>query len=473
MTTAITPTPTVRTRYAPSPTGYTHLGNIRTALFAWAFARHHEGVFILRVEDTDQVRSTPEAVRVVLDAMRWLGLNYDEGPFYQMQRMREYKGALLDLLSSGNAYRCYTTMAELDAIRDAQEKTKEKPRYDGRWRPEVGKILPPIPEGVEPVIRFKNPTRGAVVWDDKIKGRIEVQNSELDDLVIARPDGTPTYNFCVVVDDIEMGITHVIRGDDHVNNTPRQINMYLAFGKKPPVFAHTPTVLGPDGTKLSKRHGAKSVMEYEQEGFLPDAMINMLARMGWSHGNDEVFTREQLTHWFDIKGIGTSASRFDSDKLLWLNQEHIKRANAEQLGELLTPFLIKRGLIIDNGPSPGVVANVLRDRCHTLVEMAEAATYFYEDPAPSQVLLDQHLTPEVKPILQTLVTVLAATAFNKVALNAAIREHASLCGLKMPALMMPLRVALSGREQTPAVDALMQVLGPVESLRRLKKYLAY
>jgi glutamyl-tRNA synthetase len=461
----------IRTRYAPSPTGYTHLGNIRTALFAWAFARHHEGVFVLRIEDTDQERSTPEAVRVVLDAMRWLGLNYDEGPYYQMQRMREYKDALLDLLAKGHAYRCYTTMAELDALREAQTKANEKPRYDGRWRPEPGKVLPPIPAGVEPVIRFKNPASGVVAWDDQIKGRVEVQNSELDDLVIARPDGTPTYNFCVVVDDIEMAITHVIRGDDHVNNTPRQINMYLAFGKTPPVFAHTPTVLGQDGAKLSKRHGAKSVMEYEQEGFLPDAMINMLARMGWSHGNDEIFTRQQLTQWFEVTDIGTSASRFDPEKLLWLNQEHIKRAGIEELGEMLMPFLIKRGLIMENGPSPGVVANLLRDRCQTLVEMADVAAYFYEDPSLSDALLALHLTADVKTALQALVAVLATTPFNKVTLSAAIREQAGLAGLKLPMLMMPLRVLLTGREQSPAVDSVMQVLGSAETLRRLQKHL--
>ncbi|MBL8511144.1 MAG: glutamate--tRNA ligase, partial [Betaproteobacteria bacterium] len=354
---------TIRTRYAPSPTGYTHLGNIRTALFAWAYARHHGGKFILRIEDTDQERSTEAAVQVILDAMAWLGLDYDEGPYFQMQRMALYQAALARLMAEGKAYYCYTSTEELDQLREAQMARGEKPRYDGRWRPEPGKVLPPVPEGVQPVIRFKNPLTGEVAWDDQVKGRISFQNAELDDLIIARPGGIPTYNFCVVVDDIDMAITHVIRGDDHVNNTPRQINLYHALGKTPPTFAHTPTVLGPDGSKLSKRHGAKSVMEYRNEGYLPEAMLNLLARMGWSHGDDEVFTREQLVAWFDAAQISASAARFDPEKLLWLNQEHIKRAAPECLSAQLRPFLEQGGLSAEalaHGPALEAVAQLLK-----------------------------------------------------------------------------------------------------------------
>ena len=314
----------IRTRFAPSPTGFLHLGGARTALFAWAYARRHGGTFILRIEDTDVERSTPEAVAAILDAMAWLGLDYDEGPFYQMQRMDRYRAVLADMLERGLAYRCYMSPAELDELRAAQMARGEKPRYDGRWRPEnaVGKTPP---AGVAPVIRFKNPLDGSVVWDDRVKGRIEIANAELDDLVIARPDGTPTYNFCVVVDDLDMRITHVVRGDDHVNNTPRQINIIRALGAEPPVYAHVPTVLGEDGQKLSKRHGAVSVMQYEELGYLPEAMVNFLARLGWAHGDDEIFTRDEFVAWFDLDAISPAPSRFDADKLKWVNQEHMKR----------------------------------------------------------------------------------------------------------------------------------------------------
>ena len=459
---------TVRTRYAPSPTGYSHLGNIRTALFAWAYARHHGGKFILRIEDTDQERSTEAAVAVILDAMAWLGLDYDEGPFYQMQRMLLYKAAVARLMEQGKAYHCYTSIEELDALREAQTAHGEKPRYDGRWRPDAGKVLPSIPDGVKPVIRFKNPVEGAVVWDDQVKGRIEILNAELDDLVIARPDGTPTYNFCVVVDDIDMAITHVIRGDDHVNNTPRQINLYHAMNATPPVFAHTPTVLGPDGAKLSKRHGAKSVMEYRDEGYLPEAMINMLARLGWSHGDEEVFSREQLVQWFDANKISASASRFDAEKLLWLNHEHIKRADAAALAAQLKPFLEKNGYVLDAGPDIALVANLLRDRAPTLLEMAESARYFYVRPELDGALLAQHLTVAAKPALGELETILASINWEKNQINAAIKADITRHALKMPQLMMPLRVLATGQTQTPAIDAIMEVLGREETLARLR-----
>ena len=333
----------VRTRFAPSPTGFLHLGGARTALFAWAFARHHQGTFILRIEDTDVERSTPAAIDAILHGMAWLGLDYDEGPFYQMQRMDRYRAVIADMLARGLAYHCYMQPAELDALRAEQMARGEKPRYDGRWRPENAQGRSP-PQGVAPVVRFRNPDDGVVAWDDAVKGVIEYANAELDDLVIARSDGTPTYNFCVVVDDLDMRISHVIRGDDHVNNTPRQINILRALGATLPVYAHLPTVLGEDGTKLSKRHGAVSVTEYESEGFLPEAVINALARIGWSHGDVEVFSRDELVEWFGLEAIHPSPSRFDLAKLRWFNHEHMKRAPVETLGRELEPFLRRAGL---------------------------------------------------------------------------------------------------------------------------------
>ena len=323
----------VRTRFAPSPTGFIHLGNIRSALYPWAFARskHHPngGDFILRIEDTDLDRSSQAAVDVILEGMAWLGLDTDEGPYYQMQRMDRYRAVLAQMQADGLVYPCYTSVAELDAMRERQMAQKQKPRYDGTWRPEPGKTLPPVPPGVQPVLRFRNPVEGAVVWEDKVKGRIEISNAELDDLVIARPDGTPTYNFCVVVDDIDMAITHVIRGDDHVNNTPRQINIFRALGAEPPAYAHLPTVLNEAGEKMSKRNGAKPVTQYRDEGYLPDAMINYLARLGWSHGDDEIFSRAQFLDWFNLDHLGKSAAQFDEAKLRWVNAQHLKAMDPE------------------------------------------------------------------------------------------------------------------------------------------------
>ena len=350
--TSSTPTTQTRTRFAPSPTGFIHLGNIRSALYPWAFARATGGKFILRIEDTDLERSSQEAVDVILQSMAWLKLDYDEGPFYQMQRMDRYKEVLASLLASGQVYPCYMSVAELDALREKQMATKEKPRYDGTWRPEPGKTLPPVPAGVEPVLRFKNPQSGSVVWDDKVKGRIEISNDELDDLVIARPAplgqvGTPTYNFCVVVDDMDMAITHVIRGDDHVNNTPRQINIFKALGKEPPVYAHLPTVLNEQGEKMSKRAGAKPVTQFAEDGYLPDAVVNYLARLGWSHGDDEIFSRAQLIEWFNLDHLGKSAAQFDEAKLRWVNAQHIKAMPDDELASLVAQQLKKRGITAD------------------------------------------------------------------------------------------------------------------------------
>jgi glutamyl-tRNA synthetase len=325
----------IRTRFAPSPTGYLHIGGARTALFSWAFARHHGGQFILRIEDTDIARSTPEAVQAILDGMAWLDLNHDEGPFYQTKRLYRYKEVMEQMLASDQAYLCYCSTEELDEMREAQRARGEKPRYDGRWRPEPGKTLPVPPSGVQPVVRFKNPTEGTVAWKDLVKGVIEFSNAELDDLIIARGDGTPTYNFCVVVDDWDMQITHVIRGDDHVNNTPRQINILRALGAEVPLYAHLSMILGDDGTKLSKRHGAVSVMQYAEEGYLPEAVVNYLARLGWSHGDAELFDREQFVQWFDLDHITPSAAQFNTEKLRWLNQQYIKAADDARLADLM------------------------------------------------------------------------------------------------------------------------------------------
>jgi glutamyl-tRNA synthetase len=456
----------VRTRFAPSPTGFLHIGGGRTALFAWAYARRHKGKFILRIEDTDVERSTPEAVEAILDGMKWLGLDHDEGPFFQMQRMDRYKQAIQFMLTAGTAYYCYTTPEELDAMREAQRAAGEKPRYDGRWRPERGKPLPAIPAGQSPVVRFRNPETGIVAWDDKVKGRIEVSNTELDDFIIARADGTPTYNFCVCVDDWDMRITHVIRGDDHVNNTPRQINVLKALGADLPIYAHVSMILGDDGQKLSKRHGAVSVMQYPADGYLRDAVVNYLARLGWSHGDAEIFTMEQFCEWFDLDHITPSAAQFNTEKLKWLNHDYIKRKSGAELGEMLRPFLISAGLDLSQGPDVAKVVELLKERCATLVEMAEAAHYFYHRPAMNQELLTQYLTESAKPALAELKGALQATNWVKADIGATLKAQVVKHGLKMPQIMMPLRVLLTGQTQTPAIDAIMETLGLDETLAR-------
>ncbi|MCC7038770.1 MAG: glutamate--tRNA ligase [Burkholderiales bacterium] len=453
----------IRTRFAPSPTGYLHLGGARTALFAWAFARHQQGAFILRIEDTDRERSTPQAVQAILDAMAWLGLDYDEGPFYQSERMARYRAVIDDMLARGLAYRDYMTPDELAALRDAQMARGEKPRYDGRWRPERAAGRAP-PTGVAPVIRFRNPDAGSVVWDDAVKGRIEFANAELDDLVIARSDGTPTYNFCVVVDDADMQITHVIRGDDHVNNTPRQINIFRALGLVPPQYAHVPTVLGEDGAKLSKRHGAVSVMEYEASGYLPAAMVNFLARIGWAHGDAEIFSRDELVAWFDLAGISPAPSRFNADKLAWVNQEHMKRMAPEALGRSLIPYLVRAGLDPAAGPDAGAVAVLLRDRVSTLVAMADAAHYFYRTPAVPRDGLRELLTPAVRAGVTDLEQRLGAVAWTREALGALLKAVAAEHKVKAGEIMMPVRWLVSGTGHTPAIDAVLALL-PRETVR--------
>jgi len=461
----------VRTRFAPSPTGFIHLGNIRSALYPWAFARATGGDFILRIEDTDLERSTQAAVDVILEGMHWLGMDPDEGPFYQMQRMDRYKEVLAQLQAAGHVYPCYTSMAELDALREAQMAAKEKPRYNGTWRPEPGKTLPPVPAGVQPVLRFKNPQGGVVAWDDKVKGRIEIRNDELDDLVIARPDGTPTYNFCVVVDDIDMAITHVIRGDDHVNNTPRQINIFAALGKTPPVYAHLPTVLNEQGEKMSKRNGAKPVTQYRDEGYLPEAMVNYLARLGWSHGDDEIFSREQFLQWFNLDHLGRSAAQFDEAKLRWVNAQHLKAMDDDALAALVAPQLEKRGIAtadLADGRLSRICA-LFKDRCDTTVALADWAHVFYGTTLQApQEERDKYVTAAVGPALDALVVALQGCTWDKASISAAFKQVLTAQGLKMPQLAMPVRVLVAGTAHTPSVDAVLELLGREKVTARLR-----
>ena len=456
----------VRTRFAPSPTGFLHLGNARAALFSWAYARHHGGKFVLRIEDTDIERSTEEAVQVILDSMAWLGLDYDEGPIRQTARLARYREVLDAMLANGRAYRCYASREELDALREEQRAHHLKPRYDGRWRPEnaAGKVAP---AGIDPVIRFRNPDAGDVVWHDLVKGEIRISNTELDDLVIARADMVPTYNFAVVIDDLDMAITHVVRGDDHVNNTPRQINIYTALGAPAPLFAHLPTILGPDGEKLSKRHGAVSVMQYPADGILPEALFNYLARLGWSHGDAEKFPRDKFLEWFDLAHVSKSAAQFDIAKLTWLNREYIKEADNVRLSVLVKPlveaivgpiFESKAGSI---GRTPALerVITLVKDRCDTLQQVAESAVLFYHHAKPDPILLAQHVTPALQPALRALKVRLSACIWDKTSISSALKETLIEHQLKMPQLAPPLRLLLTGQMQTPSLDAVLELFG--------------
>jgi len=465
----MTPTaPAVRTRIAPSPTGMLHLGTARTALFCWAYARHHGGQFILRIEDTDLERSTEAAVQAILDSMRWLDLDYDEGPIRQIDRLPRYAEVIDRLIADGKAYRCYASKDELEQLREAQMARGDKPRYDGRWRPEnaVGKTPP---SDVKPVIRFRNPDHGEVSWNDLVKGPIAIANAELDDLVIARGDGVPTYNFAVVVDDIDMHITHVLRGDDHVNNTPRQINIYKAIlgdGAILPQFAHLPMILGPDGQKLSKRHGAVSVMQYDDDGFLPEALFNYLARLGWSHGDHEKFTREQLVKWFDLQHVNRAPAQYNLDKLLWLNGEYMKEAGDERLATLVAPRIRKLHGVIE-GPALAAVCALLKDRARTLNELTEHAMLFYGPHGVDDALIAQHLTGPGLAAVRGFVERAAVVAWDRASLNGLIKQLVSELGLKMPQVAVPLRVALTGRTQTPSIDAVLELFGRSAALARI------
>ena len=471
------PSRPVRTRFAPSPTGFLHIGGARTALYAWAFARHHAGTFILRIEDTDVERSTPEAVQAILDGMSWLELAPDEGPFYQMRRMDRYREVIAQMLAAGTAYRCWCSKDELDAMRAEQEARGLKPRYDGRWRPAPGRALPPPPEGVSPVVRFANPEGGAVAWNDLVKGPISIANDELDDLIIARSDGTPTYNFCVCVDDWDMRITHVIRGDDHVNNTPRQLNILKALGAELPEYGHVPMIHGPDGLKLSKRHGAVSVMQYDDDGYLPEAVINYLARLGWSHGDDEVFSRAQFVEWFDCAHISRSPARFDFDKLKWLNNHYLKASDDARLAALVAPRLARHGVKAGEGASAAIdlarVCALLKDRAQTLEEIADLAMMFYGEPHPHADDLAAHVRPESRPALRAFADACRGIDWTREAIAAEIRRTVAEHKLKMPQFGIPARVLVFGRTQTPALEAVLALMPRETVIHRLAAGLAH
>ncbi|HWQ39069.1 MAG TPA: glutamate--tRNA ligase [Burkholderiales bacterium] len=461
----------VRTRFAPSPTGFLHIGGARTALFSWAYARKHGGRFILRIEDTDLERSTAESTQAILDAMQWLGLDYDEGPYFQMKRLDRYRAVAEQLISGGNAYWCYASKEELEAMREEQRARGLKPRYDGRWRPENARGRTP-PAGVKPVLRFRNPDSGQVSWDDLVKGPISIDNEELDDLVILRADGVPTYNFGVVVDDIDMNVTHVIRGDDHVNNTPRQINIFRALGATLPEFGHVPMILGHDGERLSKRHGAVSVMQYKEDGYLPEALVNYLARLGWGHGDDEVFSRSQFVEWFDLAHISRSPAKFDPAKLAWLNQQYIKIADDARLAELVAPFLRARGCDPAQGPDLRAVVALLKERAATLVQLADAAVLFYRRLYPTDALRQQHYSAEARPALEDLRARLEEITWSRQAISRTLTDVVVRSGLKMPKVAMPLRVMVTGEPHTPSIDATLELIGREEVLRRMDEELA-
>ena len=458
----------VRTRIAPSPTGFLHLGTARTALYSWAYARHFGGEFVLRIEDTDVARSTQDSVDQIMASMHWLGLDYDEGPIYQMQRLDRYRAVIDQMLAAGTAYRCYCTPEELDAMKAAQEARGEKRRYDGTWRPMPGKVLPPVPAGVDPVVRFANPPEGDVSWDDLVKGRITISNREIDDLIIVRPDGVPTYNFCVVVDDWDMAISHVFRGDEHVNNTPWQINIFNALGAPLPLFGHLPVILGDDGQKLSKRRGAVSVTAYEDNGYLPEAMLNYLARLGWSHGDEELFSRAQMVQWFDGEHLSKSPAQWDAAKLAWVNAHYMKLTEDATLATLVVAQFARRGIVVAADESLARGCGLFKDRCATTVELADWLAMYFTDVVPAAEDIAAHVTEAVKPALQTLRGKLETAEWTRPDLAAAIKETLAAHGLKMPQLAHAVRVLVCGRAQTPSLDAVLELFSRDLVLARLQ-----
>lgn len=443
----------IRTRIAPSPTGFLHLGTARTALYSWAYARHYGGEFVLRIEDTDVARSTQDSVDQILQSMQWLGLGYDEGPIYQMQRLDRYQAVIDQMLAAGTAYRCYCTPEDLEAMKSAQEARGEKRLYDRTWRPSPGKALPPVPEGVRPVIRFANPVDGVVSWEDLVKGPISISNTEIDDLIIQRADGVPTYNFAVVVDDWDMAISHVFRGDEHINNTPWQINIYHALGAALPHFGHLPVILGDDGQKLSKRRGAVAVSNYDEAGYLPAAMNNYLARLGWSHGDDELFSLAQMVQWFDGTHLSKSPAQWDAAKLAWVNAQYLKAMDDAALAELMRLQLHKRGISPDDRLT--ALCGLLKDRCDTTVMLADWVAKFYTAVTPNPDELAQHVTDAVRPALALLAEKLATCTWDKASIAAVLKEVLTAHGLKMPQLAMPVRVLVMGTAQTPSLDAVL------------------
>ena len=457
---------TVRTRFAPSPTGFLHIGGLRTALFCWLYARRHSGHCVLRIEDTDLERSTPEAIQQILDGLEWAGLDHDEGPFFQTKRFDRYKDVIEELLASGKAYHCYCSKEELEQMRAQQIARGEKPRYDGRWR-ERSDSLP----GISPVVRFKNPLTGEAVVDDVVHGRVVFQNSELDDLIIARSDGTPTYNFCVVVDDMDMQITHVIRGDDHLNNTPRQLNMLLALGQRPPVYAHLPMILGADGAKLSKRHGAVSVLQYRDEGYLPEAVLNYLVRLGWSHGDQEIFSIEEMIRLFDIADVNKSASAFNVDKLTWLNQQHMMHAPPSRIVPVLRWHLDREGLQATDEAQLEQIVVSQRERAKTVHEMAVNSVFFFRAPtAYDEKAVRKHVTADVLGLLSEAADALAQLAdWSAPAIHKVISDFAATKGISLGKLAQPIRLAVCGGTVSPPIDATLAILGKIEALSRLSK----
>ena len=467
----------VRTRIAPSPTGFLHLGTARTALYSWAYARHHGGEFVLRIEDTDVARSTQDSVEQILASMHWLGLDYDEGPIYQMQRLARYHQVGDQMLAAGTAYRCYCTPDELEAMREAQRERGQKTRYDGRWRPAPGKVLPEPPPGVKPVVRFANPVDGIVTWDDLVKGPISISNEEIDDLIILRPpadgspDGTlgvPTYNFAVVVDDWDMAITHVFRGDEHINNTPWQINIFRALGVPLPSFGHCPIILGDDGLKLSKRRGAVSVTAYEEAGYLPEAMLNYLARLGWSHGDEELFTRDQMVSWFDGSHLAKSPAQWDPAKLAWVNAQWLKQADDGRLAALVAAQFARRQVDVQADDRLKAMCVLFKDRCSTTVELADWLQMYFAPVQPSAEDLATHVTGAVRPALQSLRERLSSCDWDKASIALALKTTLTEHGLKMPQLALPLRVLVCGRAQTPSVDAVLALFDRLMVLERLR-----
>ncbi len=461
----------IRTRFAPSPTGYLHIGGVRTALFSWLYARKMGGEFILRIEDTDLERSTQESVNAILEGMAWLGLDYDKGPFYQTHHFDRYKAVIQQLLDQGDAYYCYATPEELDEMREKQRENGEKPRYDGRYRDFKG--TPPA--GVKPVVRFKNPLDGEVVINDLVKGQVVIKNSEIDDLIIARSDGVPTYNLSVVVDDWDMGITHVIRGDDHLNNTPRQINILKALGAPIPQYSHIPMVLGPDGARLSKRHGAVSVLQYKEQGYLPEALLNYLIRLGWSHGDQEIFSIDQMVEAFNLDAVNAAPSTFNDEKCVWVNQQHIQNAPAEHLARHLSHFMTERGCDLSQGPALDKVADLLRERAKTLIEMADGAVYFYNDFTEFEANAAQkHLVAGAAQPLALLMQKFAdLNDWQAAPIHQAIQQTAAELSLGMGKVGMPLRVAITGGGQSPSIDATAELIGKDRCLMRLQMALDY
>ena len=464
---------TVRTRFAPSPTGYLHIGGVRTALYSWAFAKHHHGEFLLRIEDTDTARSTTESVQIILDGMNWVGLSPDnvDNIVYQSKNMSRYQELIKQLLDNEQAYYCYCSVEELAEMREKAER-EGTATYDRRWRPEIGKTLPEIPNGREPVVRFKNPLEGVTVWQDLVKGEIRIPNAALDDLIIARADGTPTYNFCVVADDYDMGITHVIRGDDHVNNTPKQINIFKALGVEPPEYAHLPMILNESGKKISKRSGdTVAITEFDTLGILPEAMLNYLARLGWAHGDDEFFTMQQFVEWFELKDVSPSASRMDNKKLLWINGEHIKHTANEVLVEKVLPRLYHLGITSTDSPALTDVLALVKDRAQDLNSLAKECAYFYQKAEPVVADIEKHWDAEAPARMGRFATLLAQlNDWNTENIHALFAPFCEAEGIKMGKLGMPLRLAVCGTAKTPSVDAVLALIGKDEVLRRLSEY---